>query len=426
MLAKTKTFYGWYVAICCSVVYLFVNSMTLFVPQSIFPRLMEEFSINQAEVSLTVANTLFYASFLSPLSGILIDKYGVKIVIRIGVIIMALIYSFYPFASSIDTLYRLHILMAFGLVMSGLGPNVIIVSQWFKKHRGKVVGMVVASSSLGGATMPLLISPIVNNPDMGWRWGFGILSVLFWLFVVIPVYMFIQSEPKSMGLNPDGDDAIEENTIEEKDKIPLKHAVFSRALLCLGIGSACLWFAIQGLNSQISIFFEQEAGFTAQQSVFLFSILFWFSFLGKFGFGALSDKLPKRTVFLISSIVLFLGSLLLFEYSNNQITLTTNTVQLTLFTICFGLGFGGSFSMIQLVAVETFGKAYLGRILGIITLVDGLGAAYGTKLLSELAVDSGSYFLPFGVVSAVTFFAIINVLFIKPIEPPKKTSHSNL
>ena len=426
MFAKTKTFYGWYVAICCSLVYFFVNSMTLFVPQNLFPRLMEEFSINQAEVSLTVANTLFYASFLSPISGILIDKYGVKIVIRIGIIIMALIYSFYPFASSIETLYRLHILMAVGLVMSGLGPNVIIVSRWFKKHRGKVVGMVVASSSLGGATMPLMISPIVNNPNLGWRWGFGLLAVLFWLFAVIPVYKVIKPEPESMGLNPDGAESTQEDEVEAKDNVPLKQALLSRALWCLGIGSACLWFSIQGLNSQISIFFEQEAGFTAQQSVFLFSILFWFSFIGKFGFGALSDKLPKRTVLLLSSIVLFLGSLLLFDFSGSEITLTRNTTQLSLFTICFGLGFGGSFSMIQLVAVETFGKAYLGRILGIITLIDGLGAAYGTKLLSELAVDSGSYFLPFGVVSAVTFFAIINVLFIKPLEIKNDKVDSNL
>jgi MFS family permease len=184
-----------------------------------------------------------------------------------------------------------------------------------------------------------------------------------------------------------------------------------------------LWFSIQGLNSQISIFFEQEAGFTAQQSVLLFSVLFWFSFIGKFGFGALSDKLPKRTVLLLSSIVLFFGSLLLFDFSGSQIALTRNTTQLSLFTICFGLGFGGSFSMIQLVAVETFGQAYLGRILGIITLIDGLGAAYGTKLLSQLAVDSGSYLMPFGVVSAVTFFAIINVLFIRPMEA--KTSQKN-
>ena len=94
--------------------------------------------------------------------------------------------------------------MAVGLVMSGLGPNVIIVSRWFRKHRGKVVGMVVASSSLGGATMPLMISPIVNNPNLGWRWGFGLLAVLFWLFAVIPVYKIIKPEPESMGLNPDG------------------------------------------------------------------------------------------------------------------------------------------------------------------------------------------------------------------------------
>ena len=68
------------------------------------------------------------------------------------------------------------------------------------------------------------------------------------------------------------------------------------------------------------------------------------------------------------------------------------------------------------VIISFFSGLILGRILGIITLIDGLGAAYGTKLLSELAVDSGSYFLSFGVVSAVTFFAIINVLFIKPLE----------
>ena len=124
-------------------------SMTLFVPQTLFPRLMEEFAVNEAEISLTVARTLLFASILSPISGILIDKYGAVTVLKVGVIIMGLIYGFYPFATSIDTLYRLHFLMAIGLVCSGLGPNVIIVSNWFNEHRGKVVGMLVAGSSLG-------------------------------------------------------------------------------------------------------------------------------------------------------------------------------------------------------------------------------------------------------------------------------------
>ena len=430
MHQKNTFFYGWYVAISCSLVYFFVNSMTLFVPQNLFPTFIEEFSLTREEVSLTVRNTLLFAAFLSPISGILIDKVGVTVVMRIGIIIMALTYSFYPFASSIETLYRLHILMAAGLVMSGLGPNVIIVSNWFKKHRGKVVGMVIASSSLGGATLPLLISPIVNNPEWGWRWGFGLLSICFWIFAVIPVYKVIRPSPESMGLHPDGNqetqvdgsEILTGQPIEEKDRTRFKDALFSRALFCLGIGSACLWFAIQGLNSQIRIFFELDVGFTAQQSVLLFSIIYWFSFIGKFSFGALSDRLPKRTVLFISSCVLFIGSLLLFEVSGNELILTKNTMQLSLFTIFFGLGFGGSFSMIQLVAVETFGKQYLGRVLGMISMVDGLAAAGATQLLAAMADDaSGSYLQAFGLVAMVTLLGIINVFFIKPIKIKSKS-----
>jgi len=315
--------------------------------------------------------------------------------------------------------------------MSGLGPNVIIVSNWFNKHRGKVVGMVVASSSLGGATLPLLISPIVNNPEWGWRWGFGLLSIFFWIFAVIPVYKVIRSSPEAMGLRPDGHqetsiDSAESQLLqstENKDKTEFKDALFSRALFCLGIGSACLWFAIQGLNSQIRIFFELDVGFTAQQSVLLFSIIYWFSFIGKFSFGALSDRLPKRTVLFISSCVLFLGSLLLFEISGNELILTNNTMQLSLFTIFFGLGFGGSFSMIQLVAVETFGKKYLGRVLGIISMIDGLAAAGATQLLASMADDAaGSYLGAFGLVAIVTLIGIINVFFIKPIKIKSKST----
>ena len=427
---QNSFFYGWYVAISCSLIYFFVNSMTLFVPQNLFPTFIEEFNLTREEVSLTVRNTLLFAALLSPLSGTLIDKYGVTIVMRIGIIIMALTYSFYPFASSIETLYRLHILMAAGLVMTGLGPNVIIVSSWFKKHRGKVVGMVVASSSLGGATLPLLISPIVNNPEWGWRWGFGLLSILFWIFAVIPVYKVIRSTPEVMGLHPDGNQEVladgteigKAQPIEDKDRTQFRDALFSRALFCLGIGSACLWFAIQGLNSQIRIFFELDIGFTAQQSVILFSIIYWFSFIGKFSFGALSDRVPKRTVLFISSCVLFIGSLLLFEISENELILTKNTMQLSFFTVFFGLGFGGSFSMIQLVAVETFGKKYLGRVLGIISMIDGLAAAGATQLLASMADDaSGSYFQAFGLVAIVTLIGIINVFFIKPMEIKPKS-----
>jgi len=36
---KAQFFYGWYVAIGCTLIYFFTNAMTLFVPQTLFPRL---------------------------------------------------------------------------------------------------------------------------------------------------------------------------------------------------------------------------------------------------------------------------------------------------------------------------------------------------------------------------------------------------
>ena len=413
---KPQFFYGWYVAIGCTLIYFFTNAMTLFVPQTLFPRLMEEFGSNEAEISLTVTITLLFASLFAPFAGMLIDKFGALRIMRIGIVLMAVTYSLYSFSDSISDLYRLHFLLAIGLVLSGLVVNVIIVSNWFVKHRGKVIGMLVASSSLGGAILPLMISPIVNDPELGWRWGFGLLSILFWLFAVIPAYTFIKEKPSNLGLFPDGLPKILEPSDNGTASVTLLTALKSRALWCLGIGSACLWFSIQGLNSQITIFFEQEAAFSPQQAVFLFSTLFWFSFIGKFAFGAISDTVPKRTVLLITSIILFLGTLLLFDFDSNQISLTKNPTKLGLFTVVFGLGFGGSFSMIQLVAVEIFGPAYLGRILGIITFIDGMGAALGTNLLSQIKTDTGSYLLPFLIVTIVSLIAIINVFLIRPIQ----------
>ena len=413
---KAQFFYGWFVAIGCTLIYFFTNAMTLFVPQTLFPRLMEEFGSNEAEISLTVTITLLFASLFAPFAGMLIDKFGALRIMRIGIVLMAVTYSLYSFSDSISDLYRLHFLLAIGLVLSGLVVNVIIVSNWFVKHRGKVIGMLVASSSLGGAILPLMISPIVNDPELGWRWGFGLLSILFWLFAVIPAYTFIKEKPSNLGLFPDGLPKILEPSDNGIASVTLLTALKSRALWCLGIGSACLWFSIQGLNSQITIFFEQEAAFSPQQAVFLFSTLFWFSFIGKFAFGAISDTVPKRTVLLITSIILFLGTLLLFDFDSNQILLTKSPTKLGLFTVVFGLGFGGSFSMIQLVAVEIFGPAYLGRILGIITFIDGMGAALGTNLLSQIKTDTGSYLLPFLIVTIVSLIAIINVFLIRPIQ----------
>ena len=76
---KAQFFYGWYVAIGCTLIYFFTNAMTLFVPQTLFPRLMEDFGSSAAEISLTVTITLLFASLFAPFAEMQLVEIGYRV-----------------------------------------------------------------------------------------------------------------------------------------------------------------------------------------------------------------------------------------------------------------------------------------------------------------------------------------------------------
>ena len=414
---RPPRFYGWYVAACCLVIYFFTNGLSFFVPQTLFPRFMETFGATPAEVSRTIAITFALAGLIAPFVGAAIDRLGVVRVIRIGLIVLALAFSAYPFAQSLQQLYVLHAAIAIGLVFAGLMSNIVLLSNWFITRRGTVVGLLVAGSSLAGATLPVSIAPLVNDPALGWRVGFGVLAAAFWLFAVLPGFLVLRESPRVVGQFPDGAAVAPSGTDGEalREGMPFADALRSRTLWCLAIGSACIWFSIQAITSQFTIYLEKDAGFQPLDATQLYSTLLACSVTGKFLFGAISDRFTKRNMMLVASIVLLAGCLQLFSLEGGVPGLTHDATRLTVFAVVFGLGFGGSFTLIQLVAVECFGQLALGRILGVIMFIDTMGAALGTLLAGQIRTTSGDYFLSFSVVTMVAMIAVLNVLMIPAV-----------
>ena len=416
--AGQGVFYGWYLVPTACSIYLFTNGMILFVPQNLFPRYIETFGVTAGQVSLTTGLSLGLAALLAPLIGAVIDRTGVVRAIRTGIVISAVCFSLYPFARTINELYVLHSLLALSFALSGLLANVVLLSNWFVRRRGAVVGLLAAGSSLAGGLLPVLISPLVVHPDFGWRWGYGALAISFWLLAVLPGLILLRETPAEVGAYPDGaaqppPDAPQTG---ERHGSTFTEALRTRSLWCLAIGSACVWYAIQSMNSQVTIFLEQEAGMTPARATLMFASIFWFSMVGKFAFGALSDRFAKRRVMLITTLVLLVGCLLIFETGADGPRLTLDQTRLWIFVAVFGLGFGGSFTMIQLVTVETFGQRALGKILGTVTLIDALGAAAGTVISGQLRTATGGYLVPFAVIALVALAGVINVTLIRPVQ----------
>jgi MFS family permease len=401
----------------CLLIYFFTNGMAIFVPQNLFPRFMETFAATEGEVSLTVALMFGLSAILAPIAGALIDRFGAVRSIRTGLVIMAICFTLYPFAQSVQQLYILHSGLALGMVLGGLLVNVVLLSNWFISRRGAVIGLLVAMSSLSGLLLPNLISPLVNDPAYGWRWGFGSLSVAFWILAVLPGFFLLKERPSDVGQFPDGVRALSAQVSEARpDGVSFGAALRSRSLYVLAIGSACLWYTFQGINSQVTIFFELETGMSPQQATVLYSMIFGFSIAGKFLFGAISDRFQKRKVLLLTSAMLLVGCLLVFDVRGGELALTGNIYQLMAFTVVFGLGYGGSFTMIQLTCVESFGQRSLGKILGIVIGIDSIGGMLGTIVTGQMKTMSGSYLLPFAIVAIVATVALFNVLLVRPVQ----------
>jgi len=395
-----------WIAATCVLVYFFTNGLSLFVPQNLFPRFMATFGATPAEVSRTTAITFGISGLLAPFVGAAIDRFGVVRVIRAGLLVLGITFAAYPAARSLQDLYLLHAAIAVGLILSGLMPNVVLLSRWFRERRGTAVGVLVAGSSLAGATLPVAISPLVNDPAYGWRAGFAVLAAAFWLLAVLPAFLVLREAPANDAAGA---------RAAPVEGVEFAVALRSRTLWCLALGSACLWFSIQAMTSQITIYFEQEAGLAPQRATALYSTILACSVAGKFLFGAVSDRFRKRQIMVVTSLTLLAGCLLLFTRGGAGLALTGNPLQLTAFAVVFGLGFGGSFTLIQLVAVESFGQLALGRILGIVTFVDTMGGAAGTLLAGQIRTATGDYFVTFTVVTVVAVIAVANVLLIRPV-----------
>jgi hypothetical protein len=73
-----------------------------------------------------------------------------------------------------------------------------------------------------------------------------------------------------------------------------------------------------------------------------------------------------------------------------------------LFVVVFGLGLGGEYMIIPLVAGELFGAAVLGSVMGIILTADGVAEAVMPLLVGSLRDIRGSYTLAFELLMALS------------------------
>ncbi len=416
----TRVFYGWYVLLALFVTYAVSNGISNFTLPLLYPSLIEEFAWNEAEVTRPAALMFFAAAFYSIAVGFLIDRFSVRLIMITGAVIVIADLIVYTFISELWHLTAVHLVFSFGLALCGMMPVMVVASRWFSKYRGFAFGVLLMASSFGGAVLPLTIAGPLQVYD--WRMALWTLIIIAAIFMVAPLIWPLRNQPEDLGLKPDG---LNSEDVPEAEKeshqgiaagATIRQAMTMPIFYLLLVATGTLWFCITGILQHQSIFLGRDQGLEGAALAGVFSVFFWCSIIGKVFFGWLGDKFQKGRIMLLAIINITIGLLILRTVDGSNMT------TIYLYALVYGIGFAGTFTMVQLMIAELFAGPTYGRILGIYFFADTLSAGVGISLTGEIRVATGSYIpaidLMVGMCLVATVCIVaINRITTKPAEP---------
>jgi len=266
------------------------------------------------------------------------------------------------------------------------------VSRWFDKTRGKVMGIAYLGIGIGGAIVPLLSAWLTAR--VGWRLSLQLVGGLI-ILVALPLAYLVRE-------NPDGD----RGGAEPAGRAPLRAAqgppLDLRAILAtpsfylLALGSMCSIAAVGGTNQHLKLFLSLDRGYSQSEAAGIISLVLTISIVGRLLMGWLADRVPRRRVMLLIYLLVAAAiPLLLFR------TAAPGAPTMYAFAAIFGLGLGGEYLIIPLMAGELFGIAVLGRVMGIVLTADGVAEATAPMLVGYLRDRTGSYRIGFFLLVAI-------------------------
>jgi len=362
---------------------------------------VKEFGWSRATVT---SGNMFGKIIIGPLFGFaagwFIDRFGPRRLLLSGIVIAGLAVIGLGTMTSLLGFYSLYLLIALGYMCGGPLPNQVLTSRWFDKSRGKAMGIAYLGIGIGGMLVPHIAKWL--NSQMDWRSSLVILGCIM-IAVAFPMAWFVKE-------NPEGKLDVAKRV---EPVIPFKSIIKNRAFYFLAIGSMCSIGAVAGVSQNMKLFFSLDLNYSQGQAANVISLVLGASIIGRLLMGWLADRFSKKHVMILIYTIISVSIMLLYFAKTPGVVY--------LFAVLFGIGLGGDYMIIPLMAAELFGVKVMGRVMGLILTVDGLAEAFGPLLAGWLRDISGSYATGF---TALILLSVIGTIAIWML-PGKKNQNKN-
>jgi MFS family permease len=353
--------------------------------------LLEEFSWSRSDgATVASANFLVYA-IASPLVGLAFDRFGPRILMPLGALLVGAGLVMSSFASSLWGLYFSYgIITALGQgALSFVGHNALI-SFWFVRRRATAIGIASMGQGVGALVMVPLTQLLISQ--IGWRWTFVVTGSLLLLVLAPANALFQRRAPEDVGQFPDGDDAPPAASPgRHATKHPgqrdwtLREALRSFPFWCITVGHLALGTALFLINTHLIAHFV-AVGYAKLAASFYFGLIGFIRIGATILWGSVSDRLGRSQTYGVATFVTVLGV-------GGMIAMAVDApIWLVYLTIAlYGIGHSAGNPTYGAVIGDIFSGRKIGLIFGFLEISFGLGSAFGSWIGGYLFDATGSY-----------------------------------
>jgi len=425
-----KVFFGWWTVLAGSLLSAWGIGFQVHGFSALFKPIASEFRFSRAATSVATSIARLAGGLEAPLAGGLVDRFGPRFLIAIGMFIAGLGLILMNFINSLWTFY-----VVWGVIL-GTGINIGLqipidkaITSWFVKNRGIALSVRWLFTGLAGLVLSL-VAWLVST--QGWRMTCVIGGLGIW-FVGLPLAWLLVKprRPEYYGLLPDGT-TTEAKPDEEVSRMIDRGINYAAEVqeveftLRQALRTRAYWLFIAAVSVRMVGFsailthgvpFLTDMGFESVKAAALLGIIILTSTPSRLIGGFLMDRVQTRYLRFLMA-----GAFLLQAVGIATFLLNQTIAMIYVFFILFWLGVGIALPLEAGIRARYFGRKAFGSIGGTSTIFTTPVGVVAPIYAGWVYDSTGSYIPAFSLFAILFAISAIVVSLAYPPKPPAQVT----
>ncbi len=401
-----RFFYGWYIVGAGLIINMLMGGLVMHAFGFYAAALKDDFGWSATLFGVAAAVTRVESGILGPIQGWMIDRFGPRVMLRIGITITALGMMLFSILWDETSFVGFYILLSVGTSIGGFMTVSVAVVTWFELQRSRAIGFMSM-----GFTFGALISVIVGVliADLGWReasMGTGV----FLLIVGWALSFLFARHPADKGLEVDGG-AAESAAAQTAGPRPnpdrhrdftAREALRTKAFWGLALAHGTPLMVVGMWLGHGVLHIAELPGFSAADAGIIVTVMVVTQLVGQSLSAWAGDRYPKRPLL----VLCMFGH----AAAGISLALATGWWMLIAFAVLNGVAWGARGTLITALRADYFGASQFGRIMGWTSMVMMPFMTIGMLGSGIMRDIFGSYDLPFIIFSLGAGTGVIWIL----------------